>query len=154
MRSSLHLLPGKSRTSSHHLFEICPHLLASNSCMGKGRNSQSLPICFMHLQILLVSVTFPLKSSLFQAEVSQSASLLLLWEFPCLDSEGHPQQMGQAMVFSHFWSALFFRSEFDLCSHKAFTEKEENTDKHSFFTFTFPSFEIKASTLKTEQLLF
>lgn len=59
MRSSLCLLPGTSRTCSHHLFEICPHLLASNSCKGKGRNRQSLPICFMHLQILLVSVTFP-----------------------------------------------------------------------------------------------
>lgn len=64
------------------------------------------------------------------------------------------QQRGQGMVFSHFWGALFFSSEFDLCFHKAFTEKEENTDKHSFFMLTFPSFEIKANTLKPEQLLF
>lgn len=52
MRSSLGLLAGKSRTSSHHLFEICPLLLASNSCTSKGRNRQFLTICFMHLQIL------------------------------------------------------------------------------------------------------
>lgn len=154
MRSSLCLLPGTSRTCSHHLFEICPHFLASSSCKGKHRNRQSLPICFVHLQIFLVSVTFPLKSSLFQAEVSQSALLFLLWEFPCLDSEGHAQQMGQDMVLSHFGSTLFFRKEFVLCFHKALTEKKENMGKHSFFMLTFPSFEIKGNTLKAKLFLY
>lgn len=58
------------------------------------------------------------------------------------------------MVLSHFWSALFFRNEFDLCFHKAFTEKKENMDKHSFFILTFPSFEIKGNTLKAKLFLY